>query len=148
MTSITKDIQDDFESRLKAAFPKLSVRPTPDNPSTYALRHPIGEILIQYTGSDFIEPEDTGGNYPNAPVIDRPQKRRVNIQLTLVLKSLSGPNGTVEKLDEVRDALKLFRPRYCLTQVYFTGEGFISEKDGVWQYALRTAVELWEKQRV
>ena len=143
--SITQDIIDDVVARLKQHHPTLSVVETPDNPSTYALRHPVGEILVQYTSSDFAEPDNTGGNYPGAPVVDRPQRRRVNIQLTLVLRSLTGANGTTVTLDQVRNSLKKFRPRHCLTQLYFVGEGFISEKQGIWQYGLRTAVELWEK---
>ena len=143
--SITQDIIDDVVARLKQHHPTLSVVETPDNPSAYALRHLIGEILVQYTSSDFAEPDNTGGNYPGAPAVDRPQRRRVNIQLTLVLKSLTGANGTTVTLDQVRNNLKKFRPRHCLTQVYFLGEGFISEKQGIWQYGLRTAVELWEK---
>ena len=143
--SITQDIIGDVVARLKQHHPTLSVVETPDNPSTYAFRHPVGEILVQYTSSDFAEPDNTGGNYPGAPVVDRPQRRRVNIQLTLVLKSLTGANGTTVTLDQVRNSLKKFRPRHCLTQVYFLGEGFISEKQGIWQYGLRTAVELWEK---
>ena len=143
--SITQDIIDDVVARLKQHHPTLSVVETPDNPSAYALRHLIGEILVQYTSSDFAEPDNTGGNYPGAHAVDRPQRRRVNIQLTLVLKSLTGANGTTVTLDQVRNSLKKFRPRHCLTQVYFLGEGFISEKQGIWQYGLRTAVELWEK---
>ena len=143
--SITQDIIDDYIERLKTAHPQLSVIQTPDNPSAYALRHPVGEILVQYTSSDFAEPDNTGGNYPGAPVVDRPQRRRLNIQLTLVLRALSGANGTTITLDDVRNSLKKFRPRQCLTHVYFQGEGFISEKQGIWQYGLRTAVELWEK---
>jgi hypothetical protein len=142
---ITQDIIDDYVARLAAAHSQLSVKETPDNPSKYALMHPVGEILVQYTSSDFAEPDNSGGNYPGAPVVDRPQRRRVNIQLTLVLRSLSGSNGTTKTLDQVRNSLKKFRPRHCLTQVYFLGEGFVSEKQGIWQYALRTAVELWEK---
>lgn len=144
--SITQDVTDDYVARLKVAFDKqLSVKETPDKPSDYALVHPVGEILVQYTSSDFADPAKTGGDYEGAPVRDVPQRRRLNIQLTLVLRSLSGANGTTQTLDAVRDSLKKFRPRHCLTQVYFTGEGFISEKQGIWQYGLRTAVELWEK---
>lgn len=143
--SKTQDIIDDYVERLKTAHPTLSVIQTPDNPSKYALRQPKGEIVVQYTSSDFAEPDNTGGNYPGAPLIDRPQRRRVNIQLTLVLRSLSGANGTTQVLDSVRDSLKKFRPRHCLTQVYFLGDGFISEEQGIWQYGLRTAVELWEQ---
>jgi len=143
--SITQDILDEYVARLKQHHPTLSVKETPDNPSTYALRHPVGEILVQYTSSDFAPPEDTGGNYPKAPVIDRPQLRRVNIQLTLVLRSMRGATGTTQTLDNVRNSLKKFRPIHCLTQVYFLGEGFVNEKQGIWQYGLRTAVELWEK---
>lgn len=143
--SITQDIIDDVVARLKLNHPTLSVIETPNNPSAYALRHHLGEILVQYTSSDFAEPDNTGGNYPNAPVVDRPQRRRLNIQLTLVLRALGGANGTAITLDQVRNGLKKFRPRHCLTQVYFLGEGFISEKQGIWQYGLRTAIELWEK---
>lgn len=146
MTSITQDIVDDYVERLQKAHPQLAVKPTPDNPSKYALRHPVGEILVQYSSSDFAEPNNTGGDYPNAPVVDRPQRRRIHIQLTLVMRSLSGEAGQTETLDHVRDSLKLFRPRHCLSQVYFISEGFIDEKQGIWQYALRTAVQLWEKQ--
>ncbi len=143
--STTKDIVNDYIERLKQRDLKLSVIRTPDKPSEYALKHPVGEILVQYTSSDFAEPDNSGGNYPGAPEVDRPQKRRINIQLTVVLRSLRGSDGTEEKLDAVRNSLKKFRPRHCLTQVYFVGEGFISEKQGIWQYGLRTAVELWEK---
>lgn len=145
LDSVTQDIIDDFVARVAERNTKLSVKQTPDKPSDYALRHPVGEVLVQYSSSDFAEPDNTGGNYPNAPLVDRPQRRRVNIQLTLVLRSLSGANGTNITLDQVRNSLKKFRPRHCLTQVYFVGEGFISEKQGIWQYGLRTAVELWEK---
>lgn len=143
--SITQAIIEDYVSRLKESHKKLGVKETPDKPSDYALSHPVGEILVQYTSSDFLEPEQSGGNYEGAPVRKVPQKRRVNIQLTLVLRSLGGANGIPLTLDAVRDSLKEFRPRHCLTQVYFIGEGFISEKQGIWQYGLRTAVELWEK---
>lgn len=143
--SITQDIIDDYVARLKAHHKQLSVIEMPDNPAAYALRHAVGEILVQYTSSDFAEPENSGGNYPNAPVVDRPQRRRINIQLTLVLRSMRGAHGTPITLDQVRNSLKKFRPRHCLTQVYFLGEGFITEKQGIWQYGLRTAVELWEK---
>ena len=143
--SQTQDIIDDYVARLTEAHKKLSVKETPDNPSGYALSHPIGEILVQYTSSDFAEPSDSGGNYQSAPLRDVPQKRRINIQLTLVLRSLRGANGTTQTLDAVKDSLKKFRPRHCLTQVYFLGDGFISEKQGIWQYGLSTAVELWEK---
>lgn len=142
---ITQDIIDDYIERLKVAHPQLSVIETPDNPSGYALLHPVGEVLVQYTSSDFAEPDNSGGNYLDAPVVDRPQRRRINIQLTLVLRSMSGANGTTKTLDQVRNSLKKFRPRHCLTQVYFLGEGFVTEKHGIWQYGLRTAVELWEK---
>lgn len=143
--SITQDITDDYVERLAQHHPDLSVIETPDDPSSYALLHPVGEILVQYTSSDFAEPDNTGGNYEGAPLRDIPQRRRINVQLTLVLRSLGGANGTTITLDQVRNSLKKFRPRHCLTQVYFLGEGFISEKQGIWQYGLRTAVELWEK---
>ncbi|EFF83316.1 hypothetical protein HMP0015_1221, partial [Acinetobacter haemolyticus ATCC 19194] len=32
-------------------------------PSSYALRHPIGELLVQYASSDYVEPTATGGDY-------------------------------------------------------------------------------------
>lgn len=143
--SKTQDIIDDYVARLKEHHKKLSVNETPNSPSKYALIHPVGEILVQYTSSDYLEPEQSGGNYQGAPLRDVPQMRRINIQLTLVLRSLSGANGTATTLDAVKDSLKKFRPRHCLTQVYFLGDGFIKEENGIWQYGLRTAVELWEK---
>lgn len=144
MLNQTDEILDDYIERLKQHHPNLAVNKTPDNPSGYALRHAIGEILVQYAGSDFAAPEQTSGNYIGAPLVDRPQRRRINIQLTLVLRGLSGAHGTVQMLDAVRYSLKKFRPRHCLTQVYFVGEGFVDEKQGIWQYGLQTAVELWE----
>lgn len=143
-----QEIIEDYLTRLKASHPHLSVIPTPDKPSSYALRHPIGELLVQYASSDYVEPTATGGDYIGAPIRDLPQRRRLNIQITVVVKSLSGAHGATEVLSTVRDSLKKFRPRHCLTQVYFTGDGFISENQGVWQYGLRTAVEKWEKSDV
>lgn len=143
--SITQDIVDDYIQRLKDGDLKVAVSETPDNPSAYALRHPVGEILVQYTNSDFMEPDLSNLDYQGAPERTVPQKRRVNIQLTLVLRSLRGSHGTGQKLDAVRDCLKQFRPRHCIKQVYFVSEGFISEKQGIWQFGLNTATELWEK---
>lgn len=142
--SKTQAIIDDYIARLKEQITDLAISEMPDSPSSYALKHPVGEILVQYIGSDFIAPDLSGGNYQNAPLVDRPQRRRVNIQLTLVLRSLKGANGTTQRLDAVRDALKKLRPQHCLTQVYFVAESFISEKQGIWQYGIKTAVEMWE----
>lgn len=143
--SKTQAIIDDYIARLKERIADLAISEMPDSPSSYALKHPQGEILVQYIGSDFIEPDLSGGNYPNAPLVDRPQRRRVNIQLTLVLRSLRGANSTTQRLDQIRDAIKLLRPTNCLTQVYFVAESFIAEKQGIWQYGIKTAVEMWEK---
>ena len=143
--SITKDIVDDYIQRLKTSDLKIAVSNTPDKPRGYVLKHPLGEVLVQYTNSDFLEPPKSNQDYQGAPLRKIPQLRRVNIQLTLVLRSLVGPHGTTEKLDQVRDCLKEFRPRHCNTQVFFLSEGFISEDQGIWQYGLNTAVELWEK---
>ena len=140
-----QDIIEDYLARLKASHPQLSVIPTPDKPSSYALRHSIGELLVQYASSDYVDPATAGGDYIGAPLRDLPQRRRLNIQITVVVKSLSGAHGATEVLSTVRNSLKKFRPRHCLTQVYFTGEGFLSENQGVWHYGLKTAVEKWEK---
>lgn len=142
--SKTQAIIDDYIARLKEHINDLAISEMPDSPSQYALKHQKGEILVQYVGSEFAEPDLSGGNYPNAPLVDRPQRRRINIQLTLVIKSLRSASNTTTRLDDIRNALKKFRPTDCLTQVYFVGEQFIGETQGIWQYGIKTAVELWE----
>lgn len=142
--SKTQAIIDDYITRLKEHISDLAISEMPDSPSSYALKHPQGEILVQYVGSEFAEPDLSGCNYPNAPLLDRPQRRRINIQLTLVIKSLRSANSTTARLDDIRNSLKKFRPTDCLTQVYFVAESFISETQGIWQYGIKTAVELWE----
>lgn len=143
--SVTQDIIADYIERLTNAKLGLAISEMPDSPSSYALKHAVGEVLVQYSASQYAPPTESGQNYQGAPTKPQPQQRQINIQLTVVLKSLRGPNGTNQKIDEIRDALKQFRPRHCLTQVWFKEDGFISEKQGVWQYGISTAVLLWEK---
>lgn len=143
--SITQDVIDDYIERLQSANLGLAISEMPDSPSAYALRHTVGEVLVQYSNSNYAPPAEGGQNYPGALTKPQPQQRQLNIQLTVVLKSLRGPNGTNQKLDDVRNCLKEFRPRHCLSQVWFKQDGFIKETQGIWHYGISTAVTLWEK---
>ncbi len=62
--SKTQAIIDDYIARLKEHITDLAISEMPDSPSAYALKHPVGEILVQYIGSEFAEPDLSGGQLP------------------------------------------------------------------------------------
>lgn len=121
----TLDIIGWVESYLSAQLPDLSVEYFPDSPADYRLNHPVGALLISYTGSKFDTTVDTEF------VV---QTRRLTVTVTAVVRQLNGKDGAVGVLDRLRTALIGKRPPDC-SKLSIGEERFLSENAGLWQYA-------------
>ncbi|MFL7925985.1 Gp37 family protein [Acinetobacter baumannii] len=125
--SQTPEILDAVVDRLKERFGKgLAVELFPENPKGYRMNHPVGAILVAFSGSRF-----AGSDALDAVF----QERDMTIPLTLVFRQLNGPQGVVGYLDQIREALTGFTPPHCCIALAPTDESFIGQVTGLWQYA-------------
>jgi len=116
----------------------------PENPASYRLNHPKGALLLSFPGSQFDLPPLSGQNIPTQPGRSKPQGRTVGLTITVVLRQLNGNEGAVNALDDLRDALRGFRPVGCRSDVQFVAERFLGELDGNWQYAVDLVTTVWD----
>lgn len=121
-----RTIENTIIQKLKTEFPELYVEGFPDKPEEFILLHPIGALLVHYQGSNFSTSEAFG-------CITQENKKEFSI--TIVTRNLRSNNGAYEYLDKVKEVLTGFKPDEC-SQLYPTKDGFVSEKGGIWQYAI------------
>lgn len=121
-------IEQDLVARLQAALPELHVEAFPDDPKRYRLQHPKGAVLVVYRAGSFSRPEATSA------VV---QTGQLEWEIHIILRQLHG-QGVYAALDGARDALIGWRPTHC-TPCFAVRDGFVSQGNGVWQYALRIA---------
>ena len=121
LNTIINDIITQLDSALS-----LKVEGFPDNPGEYKLLHPKGAILVSFNNSSYTSPE-------SFEFIQ--QVRTLEIGLTLIIKGLRDKNGAYIYLDLINDTLTGFKPTGC-TQMYPVSDSFLTEDNGLWQYAL------------
>nr|VFK17453.1 MAG: Gp37 protein [Candidatus Kentron sp. LPFa] len=119
-------LEDAVLERLAARFPHLRVERYPDNPEGYHLKHPKGALLTRYAGSRYGAPESLG-------IIV--QERRIDLEITLFLRSLHGKEGIGAVLEAVRRALTGFAPP-AFGGLIPRADGFQGEGNGKWRYAM------------
>lgn len=132
------EIEQAIIERLKLKIDGIPVEPYPDKPSEYRLLHARGALLVRYVGSDFSPP------LPTDIVV---QDRDVDFDVVVVMRHLTGHDGIYEMLDSVRMALTGFKPLGC-SQMYPTSEKFVSEENGIWQYAVTFRTRTQHIQRI
>lgn len=140
----TVAILDDVVAKLNAEMPDMPAELFPENPAAYRLNHPKGALLLSFPGSQFDALLMSGHNIPTQPGRSRPQARTVGLTVTVVLRQLNGKDGAVDALDDVRDALRGFRPTGCRSDLQFVAERFLGEMDGNWQYAVDVVTTVWD----
>jgi len=126
MNSITQEMLDAVLAHLKANFGKaLAVEFFPDAPQSYRLNHPAGAVLLMFAGSRFGQSQS----------LDRiVQPREITFAVTLVTKRLNGAKGAVPVLDALRAALVGFKPPHCQMGLAASGESFVGQAGGLWNY--------------
>lgn len=124
--AVTAELFTAFHDRLTQAFRDLAVDYFPDDPETYRVNHPWGALLVNYTGTRYSEPFDTG-------LVA--QEGQVKLTITVILRQLNGGAGAVAILGRLRKALVGWRAPGASTKTRAVEERFLGETAGLWQYA-------------
>lgn len=125
-----KEIEDGIISKLKSEIPNFLIEGFPDKPSEFILIHPIGAILVHYQGSNYSTSRSL--NFIN-------QENKKEFSITIITRDLRSNNGAYELMDKVKEVLTGFKIAGC-EKLIPTKDGFISEKNGIWQYAINFAL--------
>ncbi len=112
--------------RLTARFPNLAIERYFNAPESYLLDHPVGALLVRYTGSKY---------GPSADTHSLVQERRLGLQVTLVMRTLHGDNGITRTLDHVRRALAGFAPP-AFGKLVPNSDEFLGGCDDEWRHAI------------
>lgn len=114
-------------ARLKARFPRFKVDHFPDVPERHPFASATRELLVAYEGSTFGEPQSMDPVYCD---------RAVEWGVTLLVRSLRGPDGAQTMIEEVRKALMGWRAPQGGQRFMPTGDRFVSEENGVWRFLI------------
>jgi len=124
------DLEDALLARLKEELPGYEVKSYPDNPSDYVLTHPRGAVLVRFAGGKYGPTEDIGAMV---------QPRRTDWEITVVARHLRAHGGLYVLLDVLRIGLTGYQVPGC-SKAFLLKEDFVSEVNGIWQYAVWLAV--------
>lgn len=120
------EIENEIIDRIKIKINDLHIEGFPDKPSEFKLSHPTGAILVHYQGGSYSDSKSVGCIY---------QDKKLEFSITVVTRNLRSYKGSYFYLDKVRQILTGFRPIGC-TKMQPVKEDFISENNGIWQYAI------------
>jgi hypothetical protein len=130
------EIEHDMVALLATALPDLHVEPFPDKPDAYRLTQAYGAVLVAYAGSRLPDPSVLAGTA---------QKRRLEFQLVVKVRSLRDHTGAYAVLEAIRAALAgqaLHGARF-----YPVREQFEDVSSGVWTYLAVYAADIpWVSQ--
>lgn len=126
------EIETAIVARLAAALDGVRVEAFPDNPDAYKLQHARGAVLVGYGRSDYGRPK----------ALDMvAQDRRLEFDVTVLMRNLREHGGAYGALDAVRIALTGFRPAGA-DKLHPVRERFLAVRDGVWRYAATFATSM------
>jgi len=130
------EMERDLVSLLTAALSDLKVEAFPDKPEAYRLTHSHGAVLVGYSGSRMPDPFVLAGNA---------QKRRLEFQLVVKVRSLREHAGAYAVLETIRIALAGRDIRGA--RFYPAREQFEDVSNGVWTYLAVYAADIpWVSQ--
>lgn len=123
------EIETAIVERLAERLTGVKVEAFPDKPDTYKMHHPKGVVLIAFGRSTYSQPRATD------LVV---QERRIEWDITLVMRNLRDHAGAYDVLDAVRLILTGWRPPAC-RKMMPVREQFLDQKQGIWTYVLTVA---------
>jgi hypothetical protein len=126
MTS-TNDMLKAIQEKIAQAHPNLSVELFPDRPDQYRLNHPVGAVLVSYSGSSY-----TTENLINVSSC----MREMNVSLTMMVRSLNGDKGAIAITDSVRNTIHGQVLEGALSNIELVKDSFAGNDNGIWQYLL------------
>ena len=119
--------------RLAGVAKGLTVENFPERPNEYVLRHPVGALLVAYTGRKFAGAAQMGEVAS--------QMATLSIAITVVMKQLNGSSGALAALDLIRPHLMGFAPPGC-KPITLLREKFLGQHSGAWQYVVELETTL------
>lgn len=130
------EIERDMVAVLATALPDHAVEAFPDKPSEHRLSHPNGAVLVGYSGSRLPDPSVLAGTQ---------QKRRLEFQLVVKVRSLRDHAGAYAVLETIRTALAGQPLRGA--RFFPAREQFEDVSSGVWTYLAVYAADIpWVSQ--
>lgn len=128
-------IENAIIERLKDRVPELEVKPypglsqTPYDPAIYQLLHPIGALLVRFSGESLAEPKASGAVS---------QIGTVEFEIVVVARNLRTHQGVYAFLGQIKSALT-GKFNATLPRFYLVGVRFLSVTAGIWQYSVTCA---------
>lgn len=129
MSNGIEEFEDAIVAYLQAGFAHLSVAAFPERPQEYRFTHPVGTLLVHYSGADFGQTQAIG-----ATVLHR----TLLWDITVYAKSLrERKSGALTLLDALRLHLTGFRPPNASSAMSPTKEDFVNRDASAWIYVAR-----------
>lgn len=123
------EIETAIVGRLAGRLTGVKVEAFPDKPDTYTMHHPKGVVLVAFGRATYSAPK----------TIDLVvQERRIEWDITLLMRNLRDHAGAYAVLDAVRLVLTGWRTNGC-GKLMPVREQFLDQKQGVWTYMLTMA---------
>lgn len=123
------EIEAAIVGRLAAQLTGVRVEAFPDKPDTYNMHHPKGVVLVAFGRSTYSPPR----------AIDLVvQERRIEWDITLLMRNLRDHAGAYDVLDAIRLVLTGWRTSGC-GKLMPVREQFLDQRQGVWTYVLTLA---------
>lgn len=115
--------------RLKDRISELEVKPYPEDPASYQLIHPLGALLVRFSGESLSEPKASG-------IVSQIEK--MEFETVVVARNLRTHQGIYAYIGLVKAALT---GKFDLTlpRAYLVGVRFLSVNGGIWQYSVSCA---------
>ena len=104
----------------------IPVEAFPERPAEYRLTHPVGKVLVIYSGSNH------GPEITEEPIS---YERVTSWTLALMVRGLKAPKGAYAALEAAVAAIDAWTPPGC-RRARVTKDGFIANNDGVWIYEI------------
>lgn len=114
-------------ARLQAQITGIQIESFPEKAAEYNLKHPVGAILLHYSGARFNKNEGAWH------VV---QHTELKWGITLIVRNLRTQTGAYAYLDAIRTALTGYRPYNNHEMLYPIAENFLSNEDNLWVFAV------------
>lgn len=127
---VIQSIEDAIIARLKSQLSALQIQGFSLKAVEFAMKHPVGAILVNYQGSKYNTIKTANRVY---------QERWLSFAIFLLIKNLriqdGAPAGAYDYIDTILTALTGYKIANCSKICPVTDE-FKDEDAGLWQYGL------------
>ncbi len=107
------------------------IAPFPDNPDAFDMSDAERVALVQYTGSRYAEPRETGSSA---------QMRRAEFAIHLYLRRLAQPVRALREIEEIRLILQGLTIEGA--EISVTRDGLIDQDGDLWRYVIEVALRV------